>query len=926
KTASYLNNLTDKSAAVTANSLTKAGAGWTPDQWKGMILIPNVSYQSFNYRILSNTVDTITINTGGGDAINLTYIKPGQTFAIVYGKLVKEVVNGKSVRFFRQTGNKSSADGDATIDGICEVCHTKTQNPTNHDPRFRNTGSSDNHYAGESCKGCHTHTGGFKASCTACHGNPPVDTSSMVGFTNPSSTGSVTAGAHNAHVTTQSISCSGCHYNSVGSGSTHNSGNAVTIGFYNFSGGAQGGAYNGQSGVAYNATATSPATTTSSGGLKECSNSYCHGSTMAPNGGSDTTPVWDNSATGACGTCHGATAASPPSRGNHSIHTLAYLGGYNYSCSLCHKDPNSDASLHVNNKSEVVFSTDPKTTGGSYGGTQTMLDGYGTCTNIYCHSKVQSSPPGSPVDYDSPTWGSTLVAPHCSNNCHYSGHAAKLATGSHTKHFEYGTEPTCQRCHNYYNKDRCAGCHSPEPTLKPRDKHANGSIDVAFAPIYGGSAGTYSGAPTPGDAYGSCSNTYCHGKYNGSGKNATPAWGNASSAACGTCHGASNTSQTTSGSHEKHVTATKLLKGVNQYTYNREYACTLCHKDIVGGSGPSSYTISDKIKHVSGKVDWKFDIADSRVSGTSTYSIASGTAVPSDGTTPRAYGTCSNVYCHSNVQPNGGVGAPSSYDTPNWGTTINCDKCHAPADMTYFHGTTIASGSHSQHMAYTFNSYKINRCTLCHKWNSAAAGIFDGSTCTNQCHSTSEKTLHADGSINVMFDTYFGSGVYNGASAPGDGYSNCSNTYCHSDGTSVSTDSIPNNTSANWGSGALACSACHGNPPNYTSGSPKTNSHAIHVAHFGCHYCHADTTSDGVTITNKTNHVNKAYNVSPTAGLTWQTNVPQITISSSFTYTYNSTGGTCANIACHVHPGGQNATWGDKGAIMCAKCHPGFFP
>ena len=73
---------------------------------------------------------------------------------------------------------------------------------------------------------------------------------------------------------------------------------------------------------------------------------------------------------------------------------------------------------------------------------------------------------------------------------------------------------------------------------------------------------------------------------------------------------------------------------------------------------------------------------------------------------------------------------------------------------------------------------------------------------------------------------------------------------------------------------------------------PKTNSHASH--NFGCGTCHAGTTADGVTISNKSLHVNGAYNVTPGAGTT-------------FTYTYAATGGTCSNISCH---GNTSATWG----------------
>lgn len=877
--------------------------------YRRTVLFPNVDNLNYEYPIIAADPGVITVK---GNACT----NPTANFAVMYGQYVKDNIDisadgsgvYKTVKFFDKEGTKSFADGDTIYNGVCEVCHTQTTH-------FKNDGSgSDQNHTNigsgipeTNCSVCHPHTEGFKVTCNVCHGFPPPPLASV-----PLPTGSTIAGAHVLHATTKGYQCAMCHYNSVGLGSNHMD-TKITLGFVNMLGAVTGGTYDGQTTANYQSS--DPGTTVSKAGLKECSNIYCHGSTMAPNGGTDITPVWDTPATGACGTCHGATAASPPSKGTHQIHTLAYLSGYNYSCTLCH----SGASLHVNNKSEVVFSADPKTTGGSYGGTETMLDAYGTCTNIYCHSTVQSSPPGGSPVYDSPEWGIALETPHCLKNCHKSGHADHelLTTGSHTKHFEYGTEPTCQRCHNYNNQDLCVGCHQPF-TARPRDKHANGSIDVAFAPMYGGSAGTYSGAPTPGDAYGSCSNTYCHGKYNGSGLNATPEWGNASSAACDTCHGASNNPDGSpiSGSHEKHADTDATIKGVGQAIFNRGYSCTLCHKDIVGGSGPSSYTIADKVKHVSGKVDWKFDTGDSRVSGTSTYSIASDTAVPSDGTTPRAYGTCSNVYCHSIVQTStGGALTPntSDYSTVTWGASsnsVNCGNCHKQ-DGSHYVGAVMDSGSHTKHLSYKFTAASnYMKCELCHSYGVPDISVFECSS----CHPTGEKTKHVNGVVNVDFYTSFvgAGGAYNGASAPGNGYSNCSNTYCHSDGTSVSTGIIPDNTSANWGSGALACDACHGNPPAYANGSPKANSHYAHSdSHFNisftCEKCHYATTTNGSSITNKTNHVNKTYNLL------------QAGSGVSFSYTFNASGGTCTNISCHptyTHP---DATWG--ATLECTDCH-----
>lgn len=513
-------------------------------------------------------------------------------------------------------------------------------------------------------------------------------------------------------------------------------------------------------------------------------------------------------------------------------------------------------------------------------------------------------------------------------------HNSPPATGKHATHFGTGTvnygTTTIQSTSSAYGFS-CGICHyGTHLNTLPQLPNPH-TVEVIFSGV--GTSGWDPDSPPPGAANytpaafsvddpgkgwtfnysdGTCTNTYCHGNYPGSGKNASPTFGAASTAPCGSCHEASNTTVPASGEHKRHASS-----GMTGTRYDREYACTLCHKDIVGGSGPASYTIADKSKHVSGNIDWKFDTNDSRLDGGSeAYSIATGTAVPSDGITPRLYGTCSNVYCHSNVQPNGGVGAPSSYDSPNWNSTVNCSlTCHNPSDITYFHGTTMATGSHTKHMSYGFNSYQINKCTLCHKWNTTIAGTFDGATCTNSCHSSPEKTIHVDGSVNVVFDTYFGTGsTYNGTLAPGDGYNNCSNTYCHSTGVSVSTGSIPNNTSTNWGSGVLACNACHGNPPNYSSGSPKANTHAKHSG-YTCNNCHFTTTNDGSTIASKITHVNKSYDVNPGAGI-------------SFTYSFNVAGGTCNGISCHsdgrsIWTGGAasggNAQWGSSAG--CSACH-----
>lgn len=74
----------------------------------------------------------------------------------------------RPVEFTARTGTGSFADGDATYDGICEVCHTAT---TEH----RWDGTVGGHNAGSDCTQCHTHDAGFAGAgggCTGCHSGP----------------------------------------------------------------------------------------------------------------------------------------------------------------------------------------------------------------------------------------------------------------------------------------------------------------------------------------------------------------------------------------------------------------------------------------------------------------------------------------------------------------------------------------------------------------------------------------------------------------------------------------------------------------------------------------------------------------------------------------------------------------------------------
>ncbi len=148
----------------------------------------------------------------------------------------------------------------------------------------------------------------------------------------------------------------------------------------------------------------------------------------------------------------------------------------------------------------------------------------------------------------------------------------------------------------------------------------------------------------------------------------------------------------------------------------------------------------------------------------------------------------------------------------------------------------------------------------------------------------------------------------------------CSSVYCHSQGTgntSQAGDTRSMSTplaSLNWGSPG-ACSSCHGYPPSYangatTWGAAKANSHGSHTTN--CSVCHNLTTTDNVSISGTTQHGDKNYDISS---------------ASIGSYTYNVSGGTCTNIACHRDGSGTSdpsRQWGTtlpKTSYDCVKCH-----
>lgn len=681
---------------------------------------------------------------------------------------------GQTVNFQSTTAPNGFGDdtgGHASSNKICEYCHSLT---SYH--RYNTSGQTNlNHNNNTDCISCHPHSLGFyyaTGACDSCHGNPPVaDTvGGPSGLANTPATGSATSGKHEFHATQagRNYGCDVCHYNSAGSGSTHKD-TQISIGFVNLLGAYTGGLYDGQTTANYGST--DAGTVVSKTGTKTCSSIYCHGSTMSPNGGSDTSPAWDNSATAACGTCHGASAANPPLRGSHLKHVgLQAGGGRQLPCADCHKDmtPGSIPSgmgTHVDNRSDFAFDTAKayvKLTGAApapaYTGTAAMMDPYGSCSNVYCHSTAQSGSTGtgSPT-YRTVAWGGSVTC----GSCHEDMTGAS-GSGSHMTHTQtYGM--SCGTCHPGYT-----------PGSTNAAAHTNAVINVTIAGTYGGSYAT--GDHAPGTGYSSCSNVYCHSSGAAASPTyATSSWGTASSGACGTCHGADDATPPASASHAKHVGSTSVYK----------FSCRKCHNATVDGTAADSTTkpgIAGYTIHVNQARDVDLNTADPLVGS---------------GATDNGSGTCSNIYCHSTgkagIVPTAQLPAEyagSHYSAVSWSDagTLGCSSCHgksqqtggayegypdyAMADQNADKGTARANS----HLTETHNQ---TSCGVCHYSTTS-----DGLTIASNTHVNAAITVNFDPSYNLG-----GTAVYNPDRS-------CSNVSCHGTNSGV------------WGA-VGTCTDCH---------------------------------------------------------------------------------------------------------------------
>jgi predicted CxxxxCH...CXXCH cytochrome family protein len=566
---------------------------------------------------------------------------------------------GSTVAFTDTRDGSSDFGDDGRLDktqstNICEVCHTydaaQLVGVNVHAYVMPGDSGHDNK---NDCVTCHLHQNGFDASCAACHGNPPVtDDASSTGLVfkpgTTDATNPISAGAHELHAVTVSMTCTTCHKGNtmpavsntiqmgfeVSSANWSGFGDTVTTGTLDA---PDEGA--GQMSASFSFISSSAGTVinTVANNNLTCA-VYCHGDWIGNGGQTATSWVGGSTMADDCNDCHGGSATTPPTAGSHTTH--AGSGGLNLACSKCH--PSYSDTGHLDG--DVAWSLDIAdskfSATAAYSGSDSASTGskapsisYGQCSGIYCHSSGQSTDGASTTPYaqSSPTWGGAAAC----GTCHHVTTGAGLVSGSHSKHLALATVG-CDACHTGAANDASSYVSA---------SHVDGTIDAA---------NSYNSPGVPGDGYGECTNASCHDNGTGTTVN-SPTWGAAGT--CASCHA----SDMTSGSHTIHRTQT-IMSALD---------CGNCHDGAVKDTSAPS-------QHLDGDID-VFDVNPNDLGYP--INVAKGGA---------PYSSCTVTYCHGDAMPNGdNTGSDTS---PLWGASLtSCGLCHGfpPTPAGTHNGITL---------------------------------------------------------------------------------------------------------------------------------------------------------------------------------------------------------------------------------------------
>ncbi len=518
------NNPATTTTSTFGYTLVSVDPAWSnPATWsaktgtagRGLILVADTANPYDTFEVVAADGTTITV---AGD---LSQVAKGATFGLIYGQLVRAEIatpnsGVKPVKFFNPAGGHVELN-TATPTGICQVCHTLTNN-------WRNDGtvsvSAADHNTGTNCTSCHHAADGFRftvpdhtvvdslgnipiqdtpecvtchtytdpvadihgSNCTWCHTSAPNLQPGLAAgpcagcHPNRDPSGHVSEHDNTAYDTTPALDCGACHGTTMNI-NTYHVGRTVARG---------------------NIGSAAPGT------VIECAT--CHSSTVAAvtdaiakGRSSNPTPQ-----TVYCADCHGARPADHPND-VMPVHTWLLKTGtvcetchdaagtadivadiHNNTCANCHNLPdyaslrtgvNGDATLHgpvgQGNQSACTVCHDPAIYPTSAFHHATSNAQTGNCT--FCHAGSAAA------DH------STMVADYA--NC-TTCHAANVGSAGGAP-----VDPADDRVH-----DACTTCHNTDGSLKTVADLTRG---IVVAMPAGGAASN--------DGGGDCS--ACHGEY-----------------------------------------------------------------------------------------------------------------------------------------------------------------------------------------------------------------------------------------------------------------------------------------------------------------------------------------------------------------------------------------------------------------------------
>ena len=655
-----------------------------------------------------------------------------------------------------------------------------------------------------------------------------------------------------------------------------------------------------------------------------CSNTYCHGATLA--GGTSKNPIWTtvNGTQGQCGSCHGAPPPPP-----HPVAT---------DCGTCHDTMTAggglvitDPARHIDGNLDVKTDQACNTCHGSttsnappkdtLGNTANNARGVGAhqqhlaATNRFrpvacadCHRVPGAVTAVGHLDTPLPAeltfslrsgpttqWNGS----RCSNNyCHG---ATLGAGGSATAPIwttVNGTQAQCTSCHGnppplpHPQVADCSQCHpnmsSPTVFSDPM-RHVDGNLDVTNTAACNSCHGGTNNAP-PKDTVGNTATTtrgvgahqahvltsstwhavttcdQCHRvpttvSSAGHLDTALPAELTWSGLATGsTWTGTTCTSKCHGSDLNAGGTATSPLWTKVDGTQNQ---CTSCHGNPPPLPHPQSSSCTTC--HPNGGTGGTFTNPAQHIDGVLQVTMVH----------PPGYGaremhgyaadqngvsTCATANCHGSALTGGTTGGPSC-NSCHTGWQTNCTFCHG--------GTANTTGAPPQ--GVLGQTALTDRHVGAHTSHVGATAMHAAWDCT-MCH-TKPSTAVTPGHLGtgtVQAEVAYGSlnpaGTYSTTTAV------CSNLYCHGNGrTSAGT--------ATWTSMTdMTCTSCH---PTTALASGRHDKHI--AANVKCAQCHSSVVDTNMAIIAPSLHVNAIKNVTFSAGGTW-----------------TPTTKGCSGIACHV--------------------------